>query len=187
MKEKIENLPVLIFLLIGVAFGAFNYMGSLSVVETLQTELSNLNTQLKTKQDDFAKAQTLSNEIPMMKEEVSNLAMGLSRASDLIPATLSVTSLLSDISRDAKSTGVRITQSRPAEVLPKNYYDEVPLEVEFEGSYSQLALFMYRLSKQDTILHPTDMQLTIKEIVDDHSNLRMTGKITAFKYKEGKQ
>jgi len=187
MKEKIENLPVLIFLLVGVAFGGFNYMGSLSVVETLQTELSQLNTQLKTKEDDLAKAKTLSSEIPMMKEEIANLSSALSRAADLIPASLSTTGLLADISKDAKSTGVRITQSRPAEVIPKNYYDEVPLEVEFEGSYSQLTLFMYLLSKQQTIFHPTNMSLTTKEIVDGHSNLKMTGKITAFKYKEGKQ
>lgn len=187
MKEKIENLPVLIFLLVGVAFAGFNYMGSLSVVETLQTELSQLNTQLKTKQDDLVKAQTLSGEIPMMKEEIANLGQTLSRAADFIPASLSTTSMLANISRDAKTSGVRITQSRPSDIVPKNYYDEVPLEVEFEGSYTQLTLFMSKLAKQSMILHPTNMQLSTKEIVDGHTNLKMVGKITAFKYKEGKQ
>ena len=187
MREKIENLPILVFLLIGVAIAGYSYMGSLTVSESLQGQISQLKTQLQEKRDSLTKAQNASAEIPMMKEEINNISQSLSKATEFIPSTITSRTILEKISKEAKNSGVRIVQSGPAETVQKNYFDELPISVEFEGSYTQLTLLMYMLSKQKLILQPVDMELTTKEIVDGQTNLKMVGKLSGFKYKEAKQ
>lgn len=186
MKEKLENIPILVFLLVGVAFGGYNYMSSLSRNEILQGQISQLKTQLQEKKEGLTKAQNASAEIPAMKDEISRISQSLSKASDLIPAATSSRDVLGNVSKGAKEAGVRVTSSRPMDPVPKNYFDELPMEVEFEGSYSQLTLFMYLLSKQKMIVQPLDMIITTKQIVDGLTNLEMKGKIIGFRYKETK-
>lgn len=187
MKEKLENMPILVFLLIGVALAGFNYMGSLSTNETLQTQISQLNTQLQEKKDGLTKAQNASSEIPAMKDEITKLTESLTKARDLIPATSSTRDVITVVSQEAKNAGIRVTASRPVEInAAGTYYDEMPMEVEFEGSFSQLTLFMYQLSKRKLIIHPADMDLSLREVVDGQTNLKMTGKLVGFKYKEAK-
>lgn len=187
MKEKLENIPILVFLLIGVAFGGYNYMGSLSTDEALQGQISQLKTQLQEKKESLSKAQNASAEIPAMKDEISKISQTLSKASELIPTTTTPRDVLGSVSKDAKEAGIRIKLSRPGEAVPKNYFDELPMEVEFEGSYTQLTLFMYLLSKQKLIVQPIDMELTTKEIIDGQTNLLMKGEVLGYKYKEAKQ
>ena len=187
MKEKLENMPILVFLLIGVAFAGYNYMGSLSVNETFQNQISQLNTQIQEKKDGLTKAQNSSSEIPMMKEEISKISQSLSKATELIPPSITTRNLVTVVAEEAKNAGIRVTQARPGNSIAKNYFDELPMEVEFEGSYSQLTLFMYQISKRQLIIHPLDMSLSTREVVDGQTNLKMSGNLIAFKYKEAKQ
>lgn len=187
MKEKIENMPVLVFLLIGVAFGAFNYMGSLSTKEGLQEQISTLTTQLKEKRDALEKARNASAEIPSIQQEIEKLGQSLSRATDYIPATNSARDIIAMVSKEAKDSGVRVPTSKPDSAISGNYFDQLPIDIEFEGSYSQLTMLMYQLSKNKIIVHPVDMELTTRDIVDRQTNLKMKGKIVGFKYKEAKQ
>lgn len=180
-------MPILVFLLIGVAFAGFNYMGSLSTNEKLQNDISQLNTELQGKRDGLTRAQNASAEIPSMKNEIERLSQSLSRSREFMPSENSARDVLAAISKEAKIVGVRVPQSRPAEVIPKNYYDELPIEVELEGSYSQLALLMYQLSKQKLIVHPLDMQIATKQVADGVATLKMSGKIVGFQYKEAKK
>ncbi len=187
MKEKLENMPILVFLLIGVAFAGYNYMGSLSINETLQNQIAQLNSQLQEKKVGLTKAQNSSSEIPMMKEEITKLSQSLSKATELIPASSTTRDVVMVVSEEAKNAGIRVTQARPTDGQTKNYFDELPMEYEFEGSFSQLTLFMYQLSKRQLIIHATDMNLSTKEIVDGQTNLKMAGKLVGFKYKEAKR
>lgn len=187
MKEKLENMPILVFLLLGVAFAGYNYMGSLSTVENLQTQIAQLNTQILEKNNELKKAENITSEVETMKEEISQISQSLSRATELIPNSNSPREILTAISKEAKDAGIRVTQSRPEDVVQSNYYDEMPLSVEFEGSYTQLTYFMYLLSKQKLIVHSRDMDLTLKEIIDGQTSLKMSGKLVGFRYKESKQ
>lgn len=187
MKEKLENAPILVFLLIGIALAGYNYLGSITTSEQLQEQISQLNTQIKDKKEALAKAQNASSEVPMMKEEINNISQSLSKARELIAAQTTSRTILEKISKEAKDVGVRVVQSRPIDIIQKNYFDELPITVEFEGSYSQLTLLMYSLSKQKSILQPVDMELNIKDIVDRQSNLKMMGNISGFRYKEAKE
>ncbi len=180
-------MPILVFLLIGVALGAFNYMGSLSKKETLQEQISMLTTQLKEKNESLVQAKNSSAEIPTMQSEIEQLSQALSRSTEFIPSSNTVRDVLATISKEAKESGVRIPTSKPDELVSKNYFDELPVQIEFEGSYAQLTMLMYQISKNKMIIHPIDMELTTREIVDRQTNLQMKGKIVAFKYKEAKQ
>lgn len=187
MREKLENMPLLVFLLLGAVLAGYYYMLSLDTNERMQNQISQLTTQLQEKKESYSNVQNSSAETPMMKDEISKITESLAKARDLIPATASTRDVVAIVTEEAKNAGVRVTASRPSDKAGGNEnYDELSMDVEFEGSFSQLTLFMYQISKRKLILHPTDMDLTSKEVIDRQANLKMSGKIVGFKFKEAK-
>ncbi len=186
MKEKLENMPIFVFLLLGIVLAAYIYSGNLSDLEKKQTQISQMGSQNKEKQAGVTKAENSKLEIPNIKMEIDNLSQSLSRASDLIPSSIGFREILESVSSEAKTAGVRLVETKPGEVQPQTYFDALPLNVQFEGSYSQLAYYMYLLSKKKIIFEPQNMQITVKDITDGHTNLSMQGVLLAYKYKETK-
>lgn len=184
MIDKIKNLPSLLFLLVGIIAAAMIYMQNLSVAEGLQAKLTQLNAVVTEKSVSLKKAQNAAQEIATLKTEIERIGQSLSIAETLAPKDLSMRAIIESVSREAKDSGIRVVSSKPKDISPKNFYDEVPMEVEFEGAYSQLTFFMYLLSKQRLILKTKDVEMSVKEILDGKTNLKMRGEIVGFKYKE---
>lgn len=182
--EKINNLPSLIFLLIGIVFAGMIYLQDLSTAEGLQSKLSQVEAQLVERTASLKKAQNSTQEISSIKSEIEKSSHALSLAEGLAPKELTMISIMDVVSKEAKDAGIRVVSSKPKTLTSMNFYDEVPLEANFEGSYSQLTMFMYMLSKQNIILHAKDIDLSVKEIVDGQTNLKMKTDLVGFRYKE---
>lgn len=194
MAEKISNLPIILFLLVGVAIAAFNYMDDISTLESLQNKKSNLMSQLKDKQGSLEKAKNARLEIPNLTAELEHLNQVYGKAKGLASGSLAVRDVIESVNREARSSGVRVTQSRPSNTVP-SLFDQaelnkkvspIGLEVELEGSYSQVTSFFTQLSKQKIILLPKDLKVSVKEILDKQVNLKVSGIIMAPRYVENK-
>lgn len=184
MIDKIKNLPSLLFLLIGIVLAAMIYMQNLAATEGIQAKLTQIEAVIAEKSTNLKKAQNAAQEISTLKSEIERIGQSLSIAETLAPKDLSMRAIIESVSREAKDSGIRVVASKPKEVSSKNFYDEIPMEVEFEGAYSQLTFFMYLLSKQRLILKAKDIEMSVKEILDGKTNIKMRGEIVGFKYKE---
>lgn len=196
MVEKISNIPAIVFLLVGVAIAAMNFLGDKTQIQTLEDNAANLVSQIKEKEGNLKKAKNASQEVPVLKAEIEQLSQVVAKASELVPKNLSAREVIDVVSREAKFAGIRITQSRPLDIsrnqsiqgLPGSVAAEglatqdVVLELEIEGSYSQITFFFYQLTKSKVVIMANDFDISVKEILDSQANLKVKGTVAGVKY-----
>lgn len=189
MVEKIANVPLVLFLLVGIAIGGMNYMNDISTLEKLQNNKANIQSQLNEKEGNLKKAKNASLEIPALKSEIEQLTLVLSKAELLAPKDLVARMLIDEVTREAKFAGVRITQSKPSSGTAQKdvanqplAIQDIGLDVDLEGSYSQMTFFFNQLAKSKIIILPKDFNIAVKEILDNQVNLRVSGTLSGVKY-----
>lgn len=194
MVEKISNIPAIVFLLIGVAIAAMNFLGDKSQIQTLEDNAANLVSQIKEKEGNLKKAKNASLEVPTLKAEIEQLSQVLAKASELVPKDLSAREVIDVVSREAKFAGIRMTQSRPLDASRSQSAgvggasaqgiatQDVGLELELEGSYSQITFFFYQISKSKIVIMTNDFDISVKEILDSQVNLKVKGTVAGVKY-----
>ncbi len=194
MVEKISNRPAIVFLLIGVAIAAMNFLGDKSQIQTLEDNAANLVSQIKEKEANLKKAKNASLEVPTLKAEIEQLSQVVAKASELVPKDLSAREVIDVVSKEAKFAGIRMTQSRPLDASRSQSAgvggasaqgiatQDVGLELELEGSYSQITFFFYQISKSKIVIMANDFDISVKEILDNQVNLKVKGTVAGVKY-----
>ncbi len=190
MLEKIQTLPLILFVLVGVGLAGMNYMSDMESLRVLQNKKSDLVSQINEKTENFKKAENSSKEIPNLKSEITQLTQIYERAMEIAPSQLNGREVVDSVTKEAKFAGVRITSSKPTS---QNSYrssgqaanpetEELGLDLVIEGSYSQITFFFYQLSKIKMVLIPKNFDISVKEILDNQVNLKVSGTIAGVKY-----
>ena len=160
LADTIVKLSILkkVLILIGALIlisGVYYY----SLYTPKQEEVGRLEINLDRLQKDLGKKQALASKLPAYKEEVARLDAELVRVLVQLPSTKEIPSLLSDISRLGKETGLEFLLFRPKPEVGKNFYSEVPVDIEVLGSFHRVATFFDRVSNLPRIVNVTNVNM----------------------------
>jgi len=89
--------------------------------------------------------------------------------SKTLPKTTEYPAFLSSLQAVANVSGVKLTAWTPKREQPDRYYARVPMEIEVEGRYHQIAKFFYGVAQLDRIIN-------IENITIEDPGTRDTGK-----------
>ena len=89
--------------------------------------------------------------------------------SKTLPKTTEYPAFLSSLQAVANVSGVKLTAWTPKREQPDRYYARVPMEIEVEGRYHQIAKFFYGVAQLDRIIN-------IENITIEDPVTRYTGK-----------
>ncbi|MBX7231966.1 MAG: type 4a pilus biogenesis protein PilO [Bdellovibrionales bacterium] len=102
-----------------------------------------------------------------------------------IPEKLSKIELMRTISNEAKAVGANINQVQDATVANNtnnDFYEEVGVDVELVGSFTQLMLFLSNLTRLNQILTLNSLELKGAESSQDRESLGMTAQLRGYRY-----
>lgn len=145
MNEKIEEIfespiQVRIGILVGVivllAAGYWYFMFSPVVAQ-----LSEINGNIDGLKLQIAEKVGIAANLDKFEKEVERLDFELKRALLELPDRREIDQLLDRISDRAKDAGLEITLFKPTGENVKDFYAEVPVQLDVTGSYHQLATF----------------------------------------------
>ena len=123
-------------------------------------------------------------EINQLKTAQERDAERLNTLLGFIPEKLTKTELMRTLGNEAKSVGVGINQIRDSSGSSKKseFYDEVGVEVELAGSFSQLLLFLANLTSLNQILSVDSLTINSAGSLAEGSNLIMSATILGYRY-----
>lgn len=120
--------------------------------------------------------------ISAFEDEISELERKLERALRQLPDKKELEVLLADISSLGKKVGVEIRSFKRVEELSHGFYAEVPIEIELEGRYHDIAMFFDRVSKLQRIVNIGQLEVTVVDETTDGTELRVRGTATTFRF-----
>jgi len=183
--EKLAKLPshyrlalvLLIPVLVVAGYWWFLYRPAASEMEGLVKRQQNLQRKLN-------EVRSVAANVERFEEELQGLERELRVALRQLPDSKELPGLLTDISSLGKSAGLEFHAFRPQEEVRRDFYAEVPIEVEFSGGFHQVAVFFDRVASLDRIVNVGDLEVRVQSEDLDGTVLRVKGRAVTFRFLE---
>ncbi len=182
LSEKVVDLPapqkilivILTVLLIG---GGFYY----SVYKGNETKITSLEKNIKQMQQRLATLKRKSRELKKLKKELAREKKRLIVVAHLLPKSKEIPSLLDSISRSGTEARLEFLLFKPKKEQPKNFYAEIPIDIQVRGTYHQVAIFLDKLSHLERIVSARNLSMV--RAGEQNDEVLLKTKCTAVTYR----
>jgi len=183
LLERLGKLPrpqrlgviALVYLALGAAFWFLLYSPKQKAISVLQSQ----NQELVAKKEVVEKRAADKEAFEL---ELENLTLQLKQALRQLPDDREIPDLLSRISTIARRIGLEIHRFLPENEVSHEYHAEVPVELELQGSFHEVAIFFDRLSKLSRIVYVQNIEMSNPMETSGKVIITVTGKLTTFRF-----
>jgi len=139
-----------------VIIGAASYFLLLS---PLDTKLAQLRAQNASLGDEVVKARAMVADLARTQREMAELEVKIAILKDRLPSERELPTLYRALHDAGTQAGLGVALFQPREGQIKDYYVEIPIAVNAEGSYHQLGEFLERLARLPRVVTLREMRL----------------------------
>lgn len=158
-------LPAIPIILVMVLFYYLIYKGKTQQIEALQQEVSTLETEL-------TQARLKSARLPQLKKTREELKAALSQLVAQLPDSKEIPELLIQISGLGRKSGLEFTLFKPQPEQFKDFYAEIPVDIEIKGGYHDLAGFFDRIGKLSRIVNIRNIRIAEPKLEGENVMLK---------------
>ena len=130
----------------------FGFQSRSASIEGLQGEYEEISA-------DLMKAKQTASRLPQVKAEYEQLSDKWDEAKTLLPTEKEMAELLAQVTVAGQRSGVNFLLFEPRPSSPRDIYMENPIEVQVEGSYHQIGMFMSRTSNLPRIINVNSIEM----------------------------
>jgi type IV pilus assembly protein PilO len=160
--------------LVGVAYFVVFYGEIASAIKASENRERTLRKDLAdARKDEFA-----------YQKDLADLTARQQRQRELnkiLPATTEYPAFLSSIQNVANVAGVSLTAWTPQDEVPERFYSRVPMKLEFQGRFHQIAKFFYGVGQLDRIINVENIAITEPKLREDEVWVQVEALATAFR------
>lgn len=130
--------------------------------------------------DDLAEAQKAQHAYQLDLAELSDRQQRQRELNKILPATTEYPAFLSAVQSVANVAGVNLSAWTPQDEASEQFYARVPMRLELEGRYHQVAKFFYNVGQLDRIINMENISITDPHVKGDDVLVKVTALATAF-------
>lgn len=164
-------MAVLVFVFYGYAI----YMPYSKDLDTLRSQQLELQRKLN-------EVRSVTQNLGAFEEELGRLDRELTVALRQLPNSKELPVLLTDISTLGKNAGLEFKSFKPKPEIPREFYSEVPIEIEFHGHFHEIAGFFDQISRLPRIVNVTDLKMKVDRENTNETLLFVEGNATTFRF-----
>ena len=162
--------------LFGFLFWQYFYSDLSKELSDLEEKVAKLEVEVSTEQ---RKAQNLTK----LRAAVKDLEVKLAGVLRELPDKREIPDLLNSISSLARKAGLSVVRFKPGVESFREFYAEVPIDIEVRGTYHQIATFFDEVAQLSRIVNISDIVIQKPEVDADLGVLTQTTcKATTFRY-----
>jgi type IV pilus assembly protein PilO len=175
-SKKILVLGILVALLVGLYIYLI-YWPNQELLKKKKVELAALEGQVRELRIVAANMKRFQAEAAKLREE-------LKVAVTQLPTSKEIPSLLSNISKLGKDSGLEFLLFKPAGEVSKDFYAEIPVEIRVRGAYNNVALFFDKVGKLPRIVNISEVGMDNAKEAFGRWEINTSCTATTFKFVE---
>jgi len=133
-------------------FLPFGYQARVKKAKDLRAQQEQLSAELE-------KARRTVGNLPQLEREQKELERKWRQAEQLLPTSKEMPVLLSQMTQAGEQAGVEFHLFKPDASRPQEFYNENPVQVEVQGGFHQVGVFLSRLANMSRIVNVADLHL----------------------------
>lgn len=149
----------------------------------LKSQIADIDANIMAEEEKKKETDKIKAEEKAIKDEVGALAEKFKDVTARFPINLKSDEIISTINTIAASVNVRVTSVKKESIEPKDLYEEIPLSLEFSGTFNNLLLLMFRISTLEKVTNLGDFEFS-----NEHDNydglIKLSTRIIGYKYKK---
>jgi len=114
---------------------------------------------LKAKQAEIAQLAPYREKLAELNAQTQALKVQMAAQSKIVPEEKEVPSLIIQVERESVAAGVAVRRYTPRDTTKKEYYTEVPFDVDVDGPYYAVVNFYDRLQKLERIVNVSGLTM----------------------------
>jgi type IV pilus assembly protein PilO len=147
-----------------------------------QTDLQNLRVQEAELQRKLGEVRSVASNLGAFEAEIAQLEDKLARVLRQLPNKKELEVLLTDVSNLGKTVGIEIKSFRRQEEILHDFYAEVPIAIELDGRFHDLARFFAMVARLPRIVNMGSLSVRVSRENVDETRLRVSGTATTFRF-----
>jgi type IV pilus assembly protein PilO len=183
--EKISTLKLyqqlivlgVIVLLVAAAFVFGVYRPMLQELKDLDNEYARVESKL-------LEDQRIASDLPAFRAEFEKLQAQLNEALAELPNQKEIPSLLTSIAGLAREEGLEVLSFKPKVEQIKGFYAEVPVDLELQGAYHEVAMFFYKVGNLARIVNINNLYMDKAKMAAGRNVLSIKCLATTFRFVE---
>jgi type IV pilus assembly protein PilO len=166
--------------LAAVLVGAFYFL----IFSDMLAEEEQKTQQLKTLTEQIRALEVTAAKLSEFQREVAQLEARLEMLKRVLPPEKETPDLVRKLNNLASESNLRIKQFNPGAMIPRDFYQEFPINIEVDGSYHNLALFFDRVSRLSRLVNAGGLKIVAKKDQTPLSTITANCVATTFVYSE---
>jgi len=156
-------------------FYYFWYSQALDKQRQKETRLADLQKQIRA-------LEATANRLPEFQREVQALEARLETLKRILPPEKEMPDLMRRIQYLAAQSSLQIRRFNPAAVVTKDFYQEVPVSIDVEGTYHNMGAFLDRVSRMSRLVNMTDLKIKAQTAQTLTNTIAVTSTATTYVY-----
>ncbi len=163
-------------LLCGVFYYVW-YSGALEEQKKQEAKLAELQKQIRA-------LEATANKLPEFQREVQALEARLETLKRILPPEKEMPDLMRRLQYLAAQSTLHVLGIKPTAPSQKDFYQEVPVNVDIEGSYHSYGAFLDRISRMSRLVNIADMKIKSRTNPSVNNTITIAAVATTYVYKE---
>jgi type IV pilus assembly protein PilO len=169
------GVSAVIALLICGGFYYFWYADALEQQKQKETRLADLQKQIRA-------LEATANRLPEFQREVQALEARLETLKRILPPEKEMPDLMRRIQYLAAQSSLQIRRFNPSAVVQKDFYQEVPVSIDLEGTYHNMGAFLDRVSRMSRLVNMSDLRIRAQASQTMTNTIGITTTATTYVY-----
>jgi type IV pilus assembly protein PilO len=158
-------------------FYYFWYSDALETQKKQEAKLAELQKQIRA-------LEATANKLPEFQREVQALEARLETLKRILPPEKEMPDLMRRIQYLAAQSSLNITKFNPAAVAQKEFFQEVPVNLDLQGTYHNLGAFLDRVSRMSRLVNVGNVKIKAQAKQTINNTIGATAVATTYVYKD---
>jgi len=145
-------------------------------------EITQLRTSITNIESQIALAKIKAKNLEKLEADYANAQEELQFAIKLLPTTSEIPNLLKNITKLGNESRLDFILFSPKKEVPKEFYVEIPVSMEVNGGYHDVAVFFDKVGKLDRIVNVVDVAM--KPVKKGSTDLHTRCTAVTYRFKE---
>jgi type IV pilus assembly protein PilO len=178
-RPKGQKLGILVglIILISVSFYSFLYSPQAD-------EIAKLNESIEAAQNEKSIKQKRAANLPKLQQELGELDVRLKEAIAQLPSKKEIADLLSNIATKAQESGLDINLFRPRPENYKDFYAEIPVEINIKGTFHNVIMFFDAIGRLTRLVNIDNVGFKNPKVTGDQMVLEFTTTAITYRFLE---
>lgn len=151
----------------------------------IEKQIKTVDEEIKTEEVKAKASDAAIKEVEQIRTAVGELSEQFKMVSQAMPSEIQMSDMIRAVDTTSRASGVSIKTKEPKPITNFGYYEEIPLRITMEGSFSEITMFLYYMASQERIMKVNKFMIMTPNANDKTSTqgrLFFDGQVVSFKY-----